>query len=1298
MSEFLDLFFIGEEVSYRIALTLLHSLWQGAAIGALVIACFWVVRSWSASARYLFYSFAFAVLPVCVAITFATIDLPYYGIHLERQVAFAGIESTTSAVESPIELTPLDLDHGPVVAPAPGGSDALSPRGATTRAEATIFSLPIFIRLSPVVAVAYGVGASLFLLRLLLGTWGGHRLRTASKRIDEPSLLQMIAAQSRRVGLKLVPTVAYCERVSVPMVVGVLRPVVLLPVSIVTGLDAEQFAAIISHELAHIRRYDLLMNLIQRLVEALLFFHPVVWYISRKMSVEREVCCDDLVVSSGYDRLDYVGALLRMAELCLPANQPNVASIAATGHNPSQFEVRIQRLMNPSKESRLHPTRSGIFCMAILLAAFALTPAVFRTWAYAQDPTPPREADRPTAELTDISIGSDGATESDSNDVDSEDHEQFDCQILDAVTGKPISGKKLTIHFVYREATVNDELGTPVGNVIWSKSASKYRYFTPEKALQRPDRDQLIVHWGIAHPDYRTLTGMVNLGEILRGEPISAREGIRVIRLLPKKHSIKKALSKQVHFAPSELMFAAVMAKLQQEHGIPISIDRKKLRGLKLDSPVLAAVGSKTISLLEVFEYFVFKAGTTFDVTENGIEIPSSQPKIVVRYDIAGAEPETRVMVQHVGGRGEIGTVEQGLSKWTPLKNGDKFELTDIAGGDYDIARYRTVDVAKAGDGRMFKGLYLDRHQFKLKSGELRRVDFVRHNGGPVKGKVAGLQEAELDRALICVCSPNAKDESSLGDLDVTLYDARACSAAGDFQTEHLAAGKYVLVAIGYSPISKEDLLNTGMPTPRYIGVAPFTVVKTKEQQPIEVKLELREERGPRRRKEEDDKVNEDRTPAAPKPPTEDEARAAFKRGGIYVSIQSSREFGGFGEPVTPFLNLSFSGTKVTDEWMQYLAAFPQATELRFSESTQITDEALKIIGQLKNLKSLRLASSQITGTGLKHLAGCTKLKSLTVKSRKLIDKELAQLESLAQLNLTSLSIGGWQSSDDGLSQVSKLTSLRSLTLNVGQAANGDALVTARTFRALAPLTKLTSLEIMGDDVRQHVAVRDEDLQMLANFPQLTALTLSSRLLTNDSLKHIGRCKELSQFSIWHAPITDDGLQHLAPLTKLESMHLYGTKITGTGFRFLNGTYKDEVDGSGNLTSLTMLSLTGASATDAGLEEIARCSNLSSLRIGPYSWFDKDATGPLPVTDAGLAHIAKLGRLASLDLSRLQVTDVGLGKLQACSQLSELGLAKIAVTDKGLGQLSEFKKLNSLGIRDCRSLTRASIESLHKVK
>lgn len=396
--------FPGSELCLRFALTLIHFLWQGALIGALVAVAVWILRKSPPSSRYALHSVALVCLPICVAVTFATVEVPRHwttpnrgdgrgSLSADEQPAlsneFIAMDSpadsrngTQRGGEEP-QLVPLNqaVERGNLKAPA---YTVIS-----THPE----SRPFLVRLAPTVAAIYFVGACLFLLRFMAATWGGHRLRIASIPIDDPSLLKLVVNQSRRVGLRLAPTVAYCERVAVPMAVGVLRPVVLLPASIMTGLDPEQFAAIISHELAHIRRYDLMMNLIQRLIESLLFFHPVVWYISRRMSAERESCCDDLVVSSGYDPMHYAGALLQMAELCSPRRQADAIAVAASGRNVSQFEGRVQRLMNGSRGSQLRLTRVGVLMIALLVCSIAATPALVRSQAHAQSDATPSESD-----------------------------------------------------------------------------------------------------------------------------------------------------------------------------------------------------------------------------------------------------------------------------------------------------------------------------------------------------------------------------------------------------------------------------------------------------------------------------------------------------------------------------------------------------------------------------------------------------------------------------------------------------------------------------------------------------------------------------------------------------------------------------------------------------------------------------------------------------------------------------------------------------------------------------------------
>ena len=383
---------LGDDVSVRWLITLLHFLWQGAVVGGVVAIAGRFLRGASARLRYSLYSAALLSLPVSVAVTFCVVEVPaslQSGSQLESH---ADIPATSSALPSQgTAITAAAQMETAEATDAPVLSERVVTGAATMKAIAddnsgslSHSSLAMLSRAAPWVAVAHFVGVACFLLRLSTAFWGGHRLRTSTARVTDAKLLKLIADQADRVRLNCVPVLAYCERVAVPTVVGVLRPMVLLPMSLMTGLTPDDFAAIIRHELAHIRRYDLWMNLLQRVIESLLFFHPVVWFISRRLSAEREVCCDELVVSSGYEPMHYAGALLRMAELCAISRQPGAPALAATGDKTPLLERRIERLMNWGKTHRLKLTRAGMAALLMALASPIIVPGIAHTWAQAE--------------------------------------------------------------------------------------------------------------------------------------------------------------------------------------------------------------------------------------------------------------------------------------------------------------------------------------------------------------------------------------------------------------------------------------------------------------------------------------------------------------------------------------------------------------------------------------------------------------------------------------------------------------------------------------------------------------------------------------------------------------------------------------------------------------------------------------------------------------------------------------------------------------------------------------------------
>jgi beta-lactamase regulating signal transducer with metallopeptidase domain len=140
----------------------------------------------------------------------------------------------------------------------------------------------------------------------------GRLRRQSATQLDTP-LRDAFLVLQQRLGLRRV--IEYCEsrQIDAPAVIGWFQPVVLLPVTALTGLSREQLEAVIAHELAHIKRLDAFVNLFQIFVESVLFYHPAVWWASHRIRTEREHCCDDIAITICGDRLQYARALTLMA-------------------------------------------------------------------------------------------------------------------------------------------------------------------------------------------------------------------------------------------------------------------------------------------------------------------------------------------------------------------------------------------------------------------------------------------------------------------------------------------------------------------------------------------------------------------------------------------------------------------------------------------------------------------------------------------------------------------------------------------------------------------------------------------------------------------------------------------------------------------------------------------------------------------------------------------------------------------------------------------------------------------------
>ena len=228
----------------------------------------------------------------------------------------------------------------------------------------------------PFIIALYCTSLCLMIMRFCINLRQVHLLRSSGLVVSEQSLNETLAFWKNRLEIGRKVHLYLSARVQVPVMLGTLKPIILLPVATISQLSTDQVEAIIVHELAHIKRFDYLHNILQNITETLLFFNPFVWLVSSLIRKEREHCCDDLVVESMDSPLTYAHALVQLESTRRSA--PGMA-LAATGQK-NQLLNRIKRIMEMKKKN-INVAQLGIIVLALIL--IACTVAVF-TPAFAQ--------------------------------------------------------------------------------------------------------------------------------------------------------------------------------------------------------------------------------------------------------------------------------------------------------------------------------------------------------------------------------------------------------------------------------------------------------------------------------------------------------------------------------------------------------------------------------------------------------------------------------------------------------------------------------------------------------------------------------------------------------------------------------------------------------------------------------------------------------------------------------------------------------------------------------------------------
>ena len=315
--------------------TLLHSLWQGMLIAIMCGALFTLLRS--PRARH---AIGCAGLLAMLAGPIAT----FFLLSSERSPPVAArpmmtrSETVSFAFPSPLPDLPINLPS------------------RTWREIAT--------DLVPWLARCWIGGIVLIAAWHLVGFAQLSRLRRRSSALDDADWMARLRRLSDRLEIKRRVELLISDRIDCPAVLGFFKPAILWPAAALTGLTPTQIDALLAHELAHVCRHDAAINLLQVIIETLLFYHPCVWWLSKRVRQERENCCDDLAAQVLGDRVEYAGALVAMESL----RHSNTFALQANG---GSLMKRIKRLLEPTTP-RIRRTRGvhgALIVIALLVAA-----------------------------------------------------------------------------------------------------------------------------------------------------------------------------------------------------------------------------------------------------------------------------------------------------------------------------------------------------------------------------------------------------------------------------------------------------------------------------------------------------------------------------------------------------------------------------------------------------------------------------------------------------------------------------------------------------------------------------------------------------------------------------------------------------------------------------------------------------------------------------------------------------------------------------------------------------------------
>jgi uncharacterized protein (TIGR03435 family) len=326
-------------LTQALSIALVDFAWQGVLIGLLLWLALVALRNRSANARYAVSCLALLGLAALPILTVATLWTVSTDASIETRVAAGAAPRVIESMPQTMLQIWMVPEHTRIA----------------WLDQVQLWALPI-----------WSIGVLLFSIRLTQGCVHTFVLRRAATSSDEPAV-SIVERLAGRIGIACPVQVLVSSLADGPSVIGWMRPAILLPPATAMGLTPTQLEAVLAHELAHIKRHDYLVNMLQVVTETLFFYHPVVWWTSRQIRIERELCCDDIAVRSCGDSVAYARALTTLARRQLTA-MPELW-MAATG---GSLKFRVQRLLGSTPRDFRPASAPGVIVLCVAIASVVL--------------------------------------------------------------------------------------------------------------------------------------------------------------------------------------------------------------------------------------------------------------------------------------------------------------------------------------------------------------------------------------------------------------------------------------------------------------------------------------------------------------------------------------------------------------------------------------------------------------------------------------------------------------------------------------------------------------------------------------------------------------------------------------------------------------------------------------------------------------------------------------------------------------------------------------------------------------